>query len=95
MESNFCSKFRVNLIFKAQYLDPFFLFLPNIYSRDFPAETVTFYLTLYTCSFILSVILQCLVYILLIALKIISLNRLKANPEKFQFMTLVWVKEIE
>ena len=58
-------------------------------------ETVTFYLTLYTCSFILSVLLQCLVYNLLIALKIISLNRLKAIPEKFQFMTLVWVKEIE
>ena len=57
-------------------------------------ETVTFYLTLYTCSFILSVILQCY-YNLLIALKIISLNRLKVNPEKFQFMTLVWVKEIE
>lgn len=58
-------------------------------------ETVTFYVTLYTCGFILSVILKCLVYNLLIALKITSLNRLKVNPEKLRFMTLVWVKEIE
>lgn len=58
-------------------------------------ETVTFYVTSYICGFILSVILKCLVYNLLIALKITSLNRLKVNPEKFRFMTLVWVKEIE